>query len=125
VRQLAAVLLSIGLLLAAAAALVPVSVSVPAWADGSCGPPAVRYFADASVDDDNEQALVDRCEDAARSRLVVAATMVVAGVLAGLLALMAAWRHEAVVRRRKAARRRQRAEQEEATRMGIAPQISS
>lgn len=124
-RQVAAALVSLGLVLGAVAALVPVSISVPSWEDGSCGPPVVRTFADATVDDPNEQVLIDRCEAVADDRMVVAALAVVAGLLSGLLALLAAWRHEAVVRRRKASRRQERAAAAGAAApSGAAPQVS-
>ncbi len=126
VRQLAAALVSLGLVLAAAAALVPVSIDVEPWEDGRCGPPAVRLYAHETVEDQNEQARIDRCEGAARTRMVVAGAMVIAGLIAGLLALMRAWRNEAAARRRRARARQERAARaREAARGGQHPAPSA
>ncbi|HEU5153024.1 MAG TPA: hypothetical protein VFU19_21200 [Iamia sp.] len=103
-RQLAGVVGSLGLILAAYLALTPVAVDVP-HGDGRCGPSAVRLVAQEHDDDPNAQAIIVRCEDAARERLVPAAVALGVGALGFLALRVAARRHDAVERRRRAARR--------------------
>jgi hypothetical protein len=121
VRQLAGVLGSIGLLVAAVVALVPISVEVP-HGDDRCGPPLVRYAAQEQSDDRNEQRVIERCEDVAAERLVLAGLAVGVGFVAFLALRLAARRHDAVQRRRRRERRRRAAEeaQQEAERQARA-----
>jgi hypothetical protein len=105
VKQLAGVVASIGLILAALIALSPVTVEVPPGGDGRCGPPLVRVAAQQSVDDPNEQAVIDRCEDKAGGRLVLSAVPVGVGVLGFLGLRIAAGRREVLAARRKRADR--------------------
>jgi hypothetical protein len=105
-RQLASVVGSLGLLLAAFLALSPVTVDVP-HGDGRCGPPLVRYAAQEHDDDPNAQAVIDRCEDVAADRLVQAGVATGVGVVGFLVLRLAARRHDVVERRRRASRRLQ------------------
>lgn len=82
-RQLASVVGSLGLLLAAFLALDPVAVEVP-HADGRCGPPLVRYAAQEHDGDPNAQVIIDRCEEVAADRLVLAGVSVAVGAVAFL-----------------------------------------
>lgn len=114
VRQLASVVGSLGLLLAAVVGLRPISVEAP-HADGGCGPPVVRVVAREGSSDPNEQAVIDRCEDAATARLVIGGVAVGLGAVGFALLVMVARRHEAVVRRRRWAQHQRRAEHAERT----------
>lgn len=105
-RQLASVVGSLGLLLAAFLALSPVAVDVP-HGDGRCGPPLVRYAAQEHDDDPNAQAVIDRCEDVAADRLVQAGVAAGVGIVGFLALRVAARRHDVVERRRRASRRQQ------------------
>jgi flagellar biosynthesis/type III secretory pathway M-ring protein FliF/YscJ len=112
VRQLASVVGSLGLLLAAFVGLRPISVEAP-HADGGCGPPVVRVVAQEGSSDPNEQAIIDRCEDAAAARLVIGAVAVGVGAVGFLVLRLVARRHEAVLRRRRRAQHQRRAEHAE------------
>jgi hypothetical protein len=109
-RQLASVVGSLGLLLAAFLALSPVSVDAP-HADGRCGPPLVRYAAQEHDGDPNAQAIIDRCEDAAAERLVLAGVAVAVGAVGFAALRLVARRHDVVERRRRQARRQRAAEE--------------
>jgi hypothetical protein len=109
-RQVAGVVGSIGLLLAAWMALAPISVEVP-HGDGRCGPSVVRYAAQEHDDDPNAQAVIDRCEDEAAGRLVVAGIAAGVGVVGFLGLRIAARRRDVLDRRRRRARREQAAEE--------------
>ncbi|HMJ75504.1 MAG TPA: hypothetical protein VK507_06000 [Iamia sp.] len=109
-RQLAGVVGSLGLLLAAFFALSPVTVDVPHH-DGRCGPPLVRYAAQEHDDDPNEQAVIDACEAKAEDQLVVAGIAAGVGTLGFVVLRLIAGRHAVVERRRRRARR-QRADDE-------------
>lgn len=109
-RQLAGVVGSLGLILAAYLALTPVAVPVP-HGDGRCGLAVVRYAAQEHDDDANTQAIIDRCEDVAADRLVLAGISAGVGTVGFLALRLVARRHDVVERRRRAARR-QRAEDE-------------
>lgn len=108
-KHLAGVVGSIGLILAALIALSPVTVEVPPGGDGRCGPPLVRVAAQQGVDDPNEQAVIDRCEDKAGGRLVLAGVVTGVGVVGFVGLRIAARRREVLARRRRRAER-QRAE---------------
>ncbi len=99
-KQLAGVLASIGVLVAVWIALAPISVDAP-HADGRCGPPLVRLAARAHVDDPNEQAIIDRCEEAAAGRLALAGLAVVAGGAGFVAARMIGRRRAHVLRTRR------------------------
>lgn len=104
---------SIGLMVAAWVALAPISVDAP-HADGRCGPPLVRIAAQEQVDDANEQVIIDRCEDAATGRLVLAGLAAGAG-LVGFVVVRVVGRqraHAARMRRRRARAEAERRAQE-------------
>jgi hypothetical protein len=109
-RQLAGVVGSLGLILAASLALTPVSVPVP-HGDGRCGLTVVRYAAQEHDDDPNAQAIIDRCEEVAADRLVLAGISTGVGVVGFLVLRLVARRHDVVERRRRTARRRRAAEE--------------
>jgi hypothetical protein len=104
VRQLASVVGSLGLILAAYLALAPVSVDAP-HADGRCGPPLVRVAAQEHDDDPNAQAIVERCEETAGRRLVLAVVSTGVGTLLFLALRVVARRRDVVRRRRRRAAR--------------------
>lgn len=110
-RQLAGVVGSLGLLVAAFLALSPTSIEVP-HGDGRCGAPLVRVMADEHDGDPNAQAIIDRCEDSAGEQLGLAGIAAGLGVVGFLGLLVAARRHDVVERRRRRARREQAAEAE-------------
>ncbi|QYG92425.1 hypothetical protein HC251_08195 [Iamia sp. SCSIO 61187] len=111
-RQLASVVGSLGLLVAAYVSLRPISVDAP-HADGRCGPPVVRVAAQEGSSDPNEQAIIDRCEDAAEERLIIAGVVVGIGAAGFVVLRLVARRHEAVVRRRRRAQSERRAAEAE------------
>lgn len=106
-KQLAGVVGSIGLIVAALIALWPVTVEVPPGGDGACGLPLVRVAAQQRVDDTNEQAVIDRCEDKATGRLIGAGISTGVGTLGFLVLRIIARRREVLARRRGRASRRQ------------------
>ena len=110
-RQLAGVVGSIGLLVAAFFALSPVSVEVP-HGDGRCGLPLVRWAAQEHDDDPNAQAVIDRCETRAEEQLSVSAVAAGIGAVVFLVLVMIARRHDKVQRRRRLARHQRALEEQ-------------